>query len=96
MTSLEKLKLSTITWDSDLKRSDFFKFIKLTSNTVRALEHGALIEAFLDEVLNRVSLHSSAVIPSFLTDHPDLAFVPLGNSSGTSGTSTPSLEEEPE
>ena len=71
MASVDKLKLSTITWDSDKDPAKFSRFVEDFSAMVRMLGRaGELIEDFLDQKLAHHSSHSRKTTPSFILDDP--------------------------
>ena len=70
MSSLERLKISTIKWHSDKEPHQYERFISDFSSMVRVLKYGAALEDFLDQKLNRKQ-GLKAVTPSFITEDPD-------------------------
>ena len=70
MASLDKYKLSSVTWDSDKEPGKFVNFMMLMSAMVRAISHGSAIEDFLDKKLGRKK-HIAVSTPSFLTEDPE-------------------------
>ena len=71
MTSLEKIRLSAQTWDSDKNPNGFPKFCQDLSALVRCLKYGPPLEEFLDETLDRNSFQQ-VTTPSFILDNPYL------------------------
>ena len=69
MTTLEKFRLSSVTWDSDRDPNGFLKWSSLISSLVRSTQHGAVLEDFLDAKLGR-RVYKPSTVPSFLAD-PD-------------------------
>ena len=70
MASLDKYKLSSVTWDSDKEPGKFVHFMMLMSAMVRAISHGSAIEDFLDKKLGR-KRHIAVSTPGFLTEDPE-------------------------
>ena len=70
MASLDKYKLSSVTWDSDKEPGRFVQFMMLMSAMVRAIAHGSEIEDFLDKKLGRQK-HIAVSTPSFLSNDPE-------------------------
>ena len=70
MASLDKYKLSSVTWDSDKEPGRFVQFMMLMSAMVRAIANGSAIEGFLDKKLGRQK-HIAVSTPSFLSDDPE-------------------------
>jgi hypothetical protein len=70
MASLDKFKLSLVTWDSDKDQFGFQDWMDQMSSIVRSTPYGDELEGFLDHKLDRVEIRR-ATIPSFLTDDPD-------------------------
>lgn len=70
MASLDKYKLTSVTWDSDKEPQRFIDFMFLMSALVRAIDHGAVLEDLLDKKLQR-SRYQSISTPTFLTDDPE-------------------------
>ena len=50
MTTLDKFKISAVSWDSDKDPFGFNKWMNGISAIVRSIEHGPPLEKFLDEV----------------------------------------------
>ena len=71
MTSLEKIRLSAQTWDSDKDPTGFPKFCQDLSALVRCLKHGPPLEEFLDETLDRNNFQQ-VTTPSYILDNPYL------------------------
>ena len=70
MASLDKYKITAVIWDSDKEPTGFGRWLETLSAVVRATEHGAALEDFLDRKLERQQSRS-AIVPSFLTRDPD-------------------------
>ena len=70
MASLDKYKLSSVTWDSDKEPGKFVNFMMLMSSMVREIAYGSTIEDFLDRTLGRKK-HIAVSTPSFLTEDPE-------------------------
>ena len=86
MASMEKFKLSALTWDSDKNPAGFNKWMMHFSSLVRATEHGPELEDFLDAKLDRRrSRH--ATVPSFIAEDDDFAPVGLADTTNTSSVS---------
>ena len=83
MASMEKFKLSALTWDSDKNPAGFNKWMMHFSSLVRATEHGPELEDFLDAKLDRKrSRH--ATVPSFIAEDRDFGPVGLADTTNTS------------
>ena len=76
MASLDRYKLSSTTWDSDKEPHKFTEFMFLMSSMVRAIQHGPVLEDFLDRKLNR-RRHQAMSTPSYLTEDPDFTRPPV-------------------
>lgn len=72
MAQLEKMKLSTLPWDSDKDPTGFNVWIETIGSLVRATAHGPPLENMLDHKLNRTR-GTSMSIPSWLLNDPDFA-----------------------
>jgi len=48
MASMEKFKLTTVSWDSDKDPGGFFVWLENFGSVVRATEHGERLEDMLD------------------------------------------------
>eukprot|EP00657_Telonema_sp_P-1_P010845 TRINITY_DN5481_c0_g1_i2.p1 TRINITY_DN5481_c0_g1~~TRINITY_DN5481_c0_g1_i2.p1 ORF type:complete len:135 (+),score=11.48 TRINITY_DN5481_c0_g1_i2:438-842(+) len=74
MASLDKYKLTSVTWDSDKEPTRFTEFMVMMSAMVRAIDHGnhLRVEDFLDAKLGR-STHQHVTTPSFLSEDPEFA-----------------------
>ena len=72
MASLDKFKLSAVTWDSDKEPKNFHLWLENIGSLVRATEHGDLLEDMLDSKLGRVKTAATSV-PSFILNDPDFA-----------------------
>ena len=70
MASLDKYKITAVTWDSDKDPNGFSRWLDTFSAVVRATHHGALLEDFLDRKLDRQHARSS-MIPFYITTDPD-------------------------
>ena len=70
MVSIDKFKLSAVTWDSDKNPTGFTKWMSEFSSLVASTEHGATLEKFLDEKLDRRK-HTRVTVPSFITTDDD-------------------------
>ena len=75
MVSLEKFKLSLVSWDSDKDPGGYPKWVKQWSSVVRSTKWGSQLESFLDRKLKR-KFSTKATIPSFLTEDEDLQDAP--------------------
>ena len=75
MVSLEKFKLSLVSWDSDKDPGGYPKWVKQWSSVVRSTKWGSQLESFLDRKLKR-KFSTKSVIPSFLTEDEDLQDAP--------------------
>ena len=53
MATMEKLKLSAITWDSNKDKYGLIQFMEAMSELVRQLAHGEWLENLLDFKLKR-------------------------------------------
>ena len=69
MASIDKFKLSTITWDSDANPNGFYVWQENFSSMVKSTLHGAELEEFLDSKLGRNTAPTH--VPSFILDDPD-------------------------
>ena len=69
MTTLDKFRLTAVTWDSDKEPNGFHKWIGLMGSLVRSTAGGEALENFLDAKLGR-NIAKTATVPSFLQD-PD-------------------------
>ena len=67
MVSLEKFKLSLVSWDSDKDPGGYPKWVKQWSSVVRSTKWGSQLESFLDRKLKR-KFSTKSIIPSFLTE----------------------------
>ena len=70
MATLDRYKLSSVTWDSDKEPTKFTDFMYLMSAMVRALAHGQILEAYLDRKLQRQKFNLITT-PGFLSDDPE-------------------------
>ena len=70
MVSLEKFKLSLVSWDSDKDPGGYPKWVKQWSLVVRSTKWGSQLESFLDRKLKR-KFSTKSIIPSFLTEDED-------------------------
>ena len=94
MTSLEKFKLSVVTWDSDKDPSGFANWMDTMSALVRATEDGPPLEDFLDRKLNR-RRQQRITIPSFIMDDDDFAPAAYGReASGEDNSDEPIPDDE--
>ena len=84
MTSLDKYKLSSVTWDSDKEPGKFVNFMMLMSSMGRAIAYGSAIEDFLDRKLGRKK-HIAVSTPSFLTEDPEFRRCPAENAQHDEG-----------
>ena len=75
MVSLEKFKLSLVSWDSDKDPGGYPKLVKQWFTVVRSTKWGSQLESFLDRKLKR-KFSTKATIPSFLTEDADLQDAP--------------------
>ena len=75
MVSLEKFKLSLVSWDSDKDPGGYPKWVKQWSSVVRSTKWGSQLESFLDRKLKR-KFSTKSIIPSFLTEDEDLQDAP--------------------
>ena len=75
MVSLDKFKLSLVSWDSDKDPGGYPKWVKQWSSVVRSTKWGSQLESFLDRKLKR-KFSTKATIPSFLTEDEDLQDAP--------------------
>ena len=80
MASLDKYKLSSVTWDSVKEPGEFVNFMMLMSAVVRAIAYGStiVIEDSLDRKLGRRK-HIAVSTPSFLTEDHELRRWPAEN-----------------
>ena len=69
MATLEKFKLSALSYDYDKEPKGFFIWLESMGGFVRSTEGGAELEDMLDSKLHRKP-NLGAMIPSFLQD-PD-------------------------
>ena len=69
MASLEKFRLTAITWDTDKDPNGYSKWIETIGSLVRSTAHGHELEDFLDHKLER-KVYKASTVPSFLLD-PD-------------------------
>ena len=72
MTTLERFKLSSITWDGDKDPGGFQAFEDTMGAFVRSTAGGAALENMLDSKLERRSVNLAAS-PSFLLNDEDFA-----------------------
>ena len=70
MASLDRFKLSSVSWDSDQDPCGFLSFMFVFSSMVRALDHGNDLEDYLDLKLGRAA-HQSVTTPGFLSEDPE-------------------------
>jgi hypothetical protein len=70
MASLDKYKLTSVTWDSDKSPTKFCDFMFEMSAMVRAIDHGNILEDFLDAKLGR-AVHQHVTTPTFLSNDPE-------------------------
>ena len=70
MASLEKFRLSQVSWDSDKDPGKFMEFMYLMSSLVRATAHGHVLEDYLDAKLGRCKFHQ-VTTPGFLSEDPE-------------------------
>jgi hypothetical protein len=70
MADVEKLRLSSITWESDTNEEGFYIYIEDFGAMARAIKCGCELEDMLDSKLRRAKTFSQSV-PSFLLDDPD-------------------------
>ena len=62
MADLEKLRLSSLSWDSDLNEDDFYIYIEDFGSMARAIKCGYELEDMLDSKLRRAK-HSVSLFP---------------------------------
>ena len=95
MASLDRFKITAVTWDSDRDPSKYNSWIDTFSSLVRSTEHGPPLEDFLDHKLNRCTSQPMAV-PSFITQDDD--FAPLSEcpspNSAANAAEAPDEDEE--
>ena len=72
IVSIDKFKLSSVTWDSDKNPTGFTKWMSDFGSLVASTEHGAVLEKFLDEKLDRKK-HTRSTVPSYITADDDFA-----------------------
>lgn len=72
MASLEHLKLTAQSWDSDKNIPPFPRWANGLSSLVRATKNGEVLEGLIDIKVDRVSNHHVAT-PSFISEDPDFA-----------------------
>ena len=72
MVSIDKFKLSSVTWDSDKNPTGFTKWMNDFGALVASTEHGSTLETFLDQKLGREQ-HLSTTVPSYITTDDDFA-----------------------
>ena len=70
MATLDKFKVSLLSWDSTKNKDSFYGWVDEMISTVRTLEHGESLMDWLDIKLRR-NLAPKASIPAFLLDDPD-------------------------
>ena len=75
MVSLDKFKLSLVSWDSDKDPGGYPKWVKQWSSVVRSTKWGSQLESFLDRKLKR-KFSTKSIMPSFLTEDEDLQDAP--------------------
>ena len=66
MVSIDKFKLSSVVWESDKNPNGFTKWINDFGSLVALTEHGAILEAFLDQKLGREK-HLATTVPSYIS-----------------------------
>ena len=64
MVSIDKFKLSSVTWDSDKNPTGFTKWMNDFGSLVASTEHGAVLETFLDQKVGREK-HLAATVTSY-------------------------------
>ena len=72
MVSIDKFKLSSVTWDSDKNPTGFTKWMNDFGSLVASTEHGAILETFLDQKLGREK-HLATTVPSYISKDDDCA-----------------------
>ena len=72
MITLDKFKISSLTWDGDKDPTTFFIFLENSGSLVRATDHGDFLKDMLNSKLNLVKVSTQSV-PSFLLEDPDFA-----------------------
>ena len=72
MVSIDKFKLSSVTWDSDKNPTGFTKWMNDFGSLVASTEHGAILETFLDQKLGREK-HLATTVPSYISKDDDFA-----------------------
>ena len=71
MTSLDKFKLTAVTWDSDREPEKYSTKDYSTGSMTHATQHGAPLEDWLDAKIGRVQ--ASNTMPSIFDNDPELA-----------------------
>ena len=72
MASLDRFKLSSVSWDSDQDPCGFLSFMFVFSSMVHALDHRNDLEDYLDLKLGRAA-HQTATTPGFLSEDPEFS-----------------------
>ena len=72
MTTLEKIKVQSLSWNSDTEPENFWMFINSMDALVEATEGGSRLVSMCDSKLGRVK-HNAKLTPSFISDDPDFA-----------------------
>ena len=70
MAQMEKLKVSSATWNSDTNPNGLTAFISQLDSMARACKGGPQLINFLDQKLKR-KLRKVATVPSFISGDPD-------------------------
>ena len=71
MTSLDKFKLTAVTWDSDREPEKYSTWDYSTGSMTRATQHGAPLEDWFDAKIGRVRANNT--MPSIFENDPELA-----------------------
>ena len=90
MTSLDKLKLTAVTWDGDREPEKYSAWDYAIGSMTRAIEDGPPLEDWLDAKIGRAKM--GITMPSIFDDDPELAGAqPVGyQSMGSAGETTTS------
>lgn len=95
MTTLDKLRVTAQTWDSDKDVHLFHTWIRSFGSMVRILKHGEELENFLDAKLDR-SRPKEMTTPSFILKDSDFALNPPPGMARSSPTRERGEEDEDE
>ena len=88
MASIKSLRLENLSADLDKHPGRWVKFQSDFSDMVRSMEHGDVLETFIDEVTGRNQYITEGLLPPFIAKNPDFAITRPPGAGGTAARSS--------